>query len=157
MHHEDAGNNAATMNLVQELLCGDEIKNINSNPEKYPQFNYGTNNKRLRRWYLPDAKTALATMTGLNAEDKAELEAAIADGDAVLAATIGDAEKCDAATQRLYDILVKIGYGDYTAAEEKSDTSLKFFKTLSDFIYKTVGGRGYSDVWKDPIKKIFNK
>ncbi len=144
MHHENAGNNAATMNLICEMLINDDFEDTSYNPEKYPQFNYGTNNKRLRRWVLPDAKAV--DQSTLSEEDKAELNAAIAQGDDVLAATIGNQADVDAAKTRLDNILIKIGV--YEEPEQESVFSSifeKICKLASDTVYKKVGPKGFSD------------
>lgn len=154
MHHEDAGNNAATMNLIKEIFINKNFKNINYNPAKYPQFNYGTNNKSLRRWDLPDAKAV--DQSALTNEQKAQLNAAIKEGDRVLAQTIGNQDEVTAATQQVQEALVAVGAKE--AAKEPSRFAEFFeamFRFFSDTAYKTVGGRAYSDVPKDAVKGLF--
>ncbi len=155
LHHEDAGNNAATMNLVKEILIDKDFKSVDYKPDIFPQFNYGTNNKVLRRWLLPDAKAV--DQSTLSAEDKAELNAAIAEGEHVLTATIGDSAAVVAATDRLNAILVKIGVREPEKTPTKFDDILETIARIcSDAMNKTVGGRGFSDVPKDAVKSIFS-
>ena len=79
--------------------------------------------------------------------------AAIAQGEDALKATIGDQAVADAATQRLKNILVKIGYREAPPPAMEPDPVKVFFanlleqllKAASDYVYDTVGARGYSD------------
>ena len=143
--HHEVGNNDVVLNLAKALFVG-EVSNVHDNPEKYPQFNYTCNTKGIRRWRLPDAKDELEKNANLSAEDKAELTAAIAEGEAVLALTIADAERVDAADQRLKDILVKVGR--YQPEEEPSKLAPyveKAAENFSLFLLKTLGGGSLFD------------
>ena len=155
--HEQAGKNAACMNLVGELFTNPYFTDIHSDPARFPQFNYGSDSKEIRRYLLPDAQKALALYQAgefdISAEDLAELKAAIAQGEDALKATIGDQAVADAATQRLKNILVKIGYREAPPPAMEPDPVKVFFanlleqllKAASDYVYDTVGARGYSD------------
>lgn len=109
--HHEVGNNDVVLNLAKAIILGD-VTNVHDNPEVYPQYNYTCTTKYIRRWRIPDAQTVLETYDNLSPEDRAELEAAIAEGEAVINATIADAEKAQAAEERLNNILVKVGYMD---------------------------------------------
>lgn len=149
MHHEDTGNSAPIINLVLALLVTDEITDVWSNPEKYPQFNFGTNNKRLRRWNLPDCYKA-REMEGLTAEQSEVLEAAIAQAEAVMAATIGNQADVDAATLATNNALAFCGYGNYSTKEPEVDTGDSkpgFFEVISTILFKVIGGKGFSDIF----------
>ena len=74
-------------------------------------------------------------------DKEAVLTEAIAEGEAVLALTIADAERVDAADQRLKDILVKVGR--YQPEEEPSKLAPyveKAAENFSLFLLKTLGG-----------------
>ncbi|MCR4614583.1 MAG: alpha/beta fold hydrolase [Clostridiales bacterium] len=143
MHHENANNNAATMNLVRDLLTDKNFTDINYAPEKYPQFNFGTNNKPLRRWLLPDAKAV--DQSKLSQEDRDELNAAIKQAEDVMDATIGNQADVDAATERLENILIKINVREPKKKDPYMPVLEKLTKLASDTVYRTVGPKGYSD------------
>ncbi|MEI6580500.1 MAG: hypothetical protein WCN92_13690, partial [Eubacteriales bacterium] len=155
--HEDAGCNAACMNLVGELFLNTKMKNINSDPAHYPQFNTTSNSKDLRRHLEPEAKAALAKYKAgtlkISAANLAELNAAIAQGQAVLDATKGNQAQVDAASTRVYNILVKLGLRDAPVPAAAPDpvkvyfTNLleKLLKEANDLVYKYVGPKGYFD------------
>jgi hypothetical protein len=155
--HEDAGCNAACMNLVGELYLNPNMKNINSDPAHYPQFNTTSNSKDIRRNLEPEAKAVLAKYEAgnytINAADLAELKAAIIQGQAVLDATKGDQAQVDAASTRLNNILIKIGYREAPTPAAAPDPVNVFFtklldklmKAASDLAYQYIGPKGFSD------------
>ncbi len=149
MHHEDAANTAPAMNLVLELLCKNEIKDIDSAPEKYPQFNYGTNNKKLRRWYMNDAKACLADESFVMTDaQRAEIKAALAEAETLMAATIGNSAEVNRVTIRLNNALADAGYMNYSHIDSLTkEQDPGFAKTLSDLMYKLVGPKGFSDLF----------
>lgn len=155
--HEEAGKNAACMNLVGELFTNPAFKNIHSDPARFPQFNTGSDSKEIRRTLLPDAQRVLVLYTAgefdIDAADLTELNAAIAEAEDVLNATIGDRVAAKAATQRLKDILIKIGYRQAPPPAVEPDPVKVFFTRLLDTLlkaanelaYDIVGPRGYFD------------
>jgi len=155
--HEQAGKNAACMNLVGELFTNPDFTDIYSDPQRFPQFNFGSDSKEIRRSLLPDAQKVLALNAAgefdISAEDLAELNAAVAQAEDALKATIGDQAVADAATIRLKNILIKIGYRDAPPPAEEPDPVEEFFaelletllKAASDLVYDAVGAQGYSD------------
>lgn len=155
--HEQAGKNAACMNLVRELFTNPNFNDINADPERFPQFNNGSDSKEIRRFLLPDTQKLLALHEAgeydISAADLTELHAAIAQAEDALEATIGDQAVADAATQRLKDILVKIGYREAPTVVEPSpikefltDLIETLLKAASDLTYRYVGAKGYSDL-----------
>ena len=157
--HHEVGNNDAVLNLVGHLLM-DRVTSVNSDPETYPQFNYSANTKYIRRWRIPDAKELLEKDANgeitLPAEDKAELEAAIAQGEAVLTATVVDQAAVKAAEDRLNAILAK--YGLYTYPEEPSATDVFFENALesaSKGLVSWIGGGSIVDWVLSPIRNLF--
>ncbi len=155
--HEQAGKNAACMNLVGELFTNPDFVNINSDPARFPQFNIGSDSKEIRRTLLPEAQKVLALYAkgefNISAADLAELNAAIAQAEDALKATIGDQAVAAAATQRLKNILIKIGYRSAPPPAVEPDPVKVFFtalldkvlKTASELTYQIVGPQGYSD------------
>ncbi len=149
MHHEDTGNSAPVINLILALFVTDEIKDVKTNPEKFPQFNYGTNNKRLRRWNLPDCYRALEK-GGLSDEQLTVLNAAIAQAEEVMAATIGNQADVDAATLATNNALAFCGYDGYSTAQAEEDTDDSkpgVFEVISTLLFKVFGGKGFSDIF----------
>lgn len=157
--HHEVGNNDVVLNLAQALLTG-KVENVHSDPEKYPQFNYRCKTKNIRRWRLPDAITLLESYENgeitMPQEDVAELKAAIAQGQEILAATIADQTKVQAAEDRLNAILAK--YGKYSYPEEKSGTE-EFFTNLAESASKGLvnwlGGGSLVDWLLSPIRGVF--
>lgn len=152
--HHEVGNNDVVLNLAKAIILG-EVTSVHDNPEVYPQYNYTCNTKYIRRWRVPDAKMVLETYDNLSAEDRAELEAAIADGEAVLSATVADAEKTQAAEERLNNILIKVGHME--PAEEPSALSGVFetvMEKISWFLVKTIGGGSlYDAIFHDDYRR----
>lgn len=154
--HEEAGKNAACMNLVAELFTNPNLVDVYSDPERFPQFNTGSDSKEIRRWLLPDAKKALEAYEAgeleIGPEDLAELNAAIAEAEDVLKVTIGDRQQAEAATNRLKNALIKIGVRE-APKEKETGPAAQFFlnlieallKVASDSAYEVVGPQGYSD------------
>ncbi len=156
--HHEVGNNDVVLNLVKAILVGD-VSDVNDDPATYPQFNYSCNTKYIRRWRIPDAKMLLEQDANgeitLPAEDKAELEAAIAQGEKVLAASIVDAEAAKAAEDRLNAILAK--YNLYTYPEEPSATDVFFADALegaSKGLVDWLGGGSIVDWVLSPVRNL---
>jgi hypothetical protein len=155
--HEQAGKNAACLNLIRELFVNPDFIDVNSDPERFPQFNIGSDSKEIRRFLLPDALKVLALYEAgeydISSADLTELNAAITQAQDALEITIGDQAVADAATQRLKDILIEIGYRDAPSAPEAPDPVNDFFtnlletvlKAASDLTFQYVGAKGYFD------------
>ncbi len=156
--HHEVGNNDVVLNLVGSILM-DRVSSVNDDPETYPQFNYSCNTKYIRRWRIPDAKKLLEDDAKgeitLSAEDKAELEAAIKQGEAVLAASVVDAEAVKAAEDRLNAILAK--HGMYTYPEEPTffDNMLdSALEGTSKFLVDWLGGGSLVDWILSPARRL---
>lgn len=119
--HHEVGNNDVVLNLAKAIILG-EVTDVNDNPETYPQFNGPCCTQRIRRWKLPDAKKV--DQSNLSEEDKAELNAAIAEGEDVLKLTVADQPKVEAVEKRLIDILHKIGAEGYENIDKKKESPL---------------------------------
>ena len=119
--HHEVGYNDVVLNLAKAIILG-EVTNVNDNPEMYPQYNGPCYTQSIRRWKLPDAKKV--DQTNLSEEDKAELNAAIAEGEAVLKLTVADQPRVEAAEKRLIAILCKVGAEGYISAEPEDPSPL---------------------------------
>lgn len=160
--HHEVGYNDVVLNLAKAIILG-EVTDVNDNPEKYPQFNGTCYTQSLRRWKINDAKKV--DQTTLSEEDKAELNAAIAEAEAVLQMTITDQERVEAAENRIIAILYKIGAEGYENAapeeESKLDPILESLTcSMSKASLKLFGGGSPTDRLLSPFRKLaelFNK
>ncbi len=119
--HHEVGYNDVVLNLAKAIILG-EVTDVNSDPEKYPQYNGACYTQSIRRWKLPDAYKV--DQSKLSSEDKAELIAAINEAEAVLQLTVADQERVEAAENRLIAILQKVGAEGYTNAAPKEKSPL---------------------------------
>ncbi|MEE1012538.1 MAG: hypothetical protein U0L11_10965 [Acutalibacteraceae bacterium] len=159
--HHEVGNNDAVLNLVKSILMN-EVENVNDDPVNHPQFNYSCNTKYIRRWRIPDAKGLIEKADKgeivLAEGDREELEAAIAQGEAVINASVVDVEKVKAAEDRLNAILAK--YDLYTYPEEPSDMDIFLEDALegtSKFLVDTIGGGSVVDWVLSPVRNLAGK
>lgn len=150
--HERTASNDVIMKLATCLLVDYSFNNVDSYPDKFPQFNECRNAKGLIR-DLPHI-AALKDKEGISAEDKAELEAAVNEMQAVIDNTIVDPEKFESAKNRLYAIRDKINGVDNTESfkdklsKGASDAFGKGITGLSNALYKIIGGKGFSDIFR---------
>lgn len=112
--HHEVGYNDVVLNLAKAIYLG-EVTDVNDDPVNYPQFNGTCYTQSLRRWKLPDAKNVDQSL--LSEEDKAELNAAIAEAEAVLKITVADDQRVINAENRLIAILHKVGAKGYENIE----------------------------------------
>lgn len=105
MNHEDTANNAPVINLALALLYSDEVEDVHTNPEKFPQFNGNSDNWFIRRWRYNDLKKIyqqyLDGVIEMPAEDAAECEALLYECERVMRATIADDAFCKETTLRV--------------------------------------------------------
>ncbi len=154
--HHEVGYNDVVLNLAKAIILG-EVTNVNDNPEMYPQFNGPCRTQSIRRWKLPDAKRV--DRTNLSEKDKAELDAAIAEGEAVLKLTVADRPRVEAAEKRLIAILCKVGAEGYDNPEPEKESPID--PILEDVTYAMskgslflFGGGSLIDRLLSPIRKI---
>ena len=141
--HERTGGNDVIIGLAVELLTNDAFKDVHTYPDRYPQFNTA----RFTKWVRNTLAWAREIDTSaLPDDDAAELTAAIAECDAMLANTIVDLDETAHAEQRLDAILVKIGRKEPAKEPDKAQTFLgELMQKLSAWAYQTIGARGFSD------------
>ncbi|MBO5859154.1 MAG: hypothetical protein J6R20_05195 [Clostridia bacterium] len=145
--YHEVGDNDVVLNLAKALLL-EEIDDVHSDPENYPQFNSRVTTKYVRRWRLADAYEV--DRTNLTEAQITALDKAIADGEAVVHATVAPTqEEVDAVDRALMEILHEIGYPGYENIEEEEDKAGPIFEKilggLSWLFVKVLGGKGYGD------------
>ncbi len=156
--HHEVGYNDVVLNLAKAIILG-EVTDVNDNPEMYPQYNGPCYTQSIRRWKLPDAKRV--DQTGLSEEDKAELNAAIAEGEAVLKLTVADQPRVEAAEKRLIAVLHKVGAEGYENIEPEKESKLD--PILEDITYAMskgslflFGGGSLVDRILSPVRKLID-
>lgn len=148
--HEKTGNNNIIMYLVAALLTDSEFEDVHTYPDKYPQFNVARESIGL----IKDvAKMKSVDTSSLTAEDKAEFEAAIAQAEAAIENTNMKSADFDAAKDNFYKVTDRILNGEPAPETEKKGIDsdallLKIFKFLSDKLFKVLGGKGFSDIFR---------
>lgn len=156
--HHEVGYNDVVLNLAKAIILG-EVTDVNDNPEMYPQYNGPCYTQSIRRWKLPDAKRV--DQTNLSAEDKAELNAAIAEAEAVLKMTVADQPRVEAAENRLIAILHKVGAEGYENVEPEKESALDpIFEDITYAMSKgslfLFGGGSPVDRLLSPVRKLKN-
>ena len=154
--HHEVGGNDVVLNLIKAIILG-EVTDVNDNPEMYPQYNGPCYTQSIRRWKLPDAKKV--DQSNLSEEDKTELDAAIAEGEAVLRLTVADRPRVEAAEARLIAILHKVDAEGYENIEPKKESPIDpilekttyFMSKGSLFLF---GGGSPVDRLLTPLRKI---
>ena len=163
MNHEDTANNAPVINLALALLYSDEVENVHSNPEKFPQFNGNSDNWFIRRWRYNDLKSIYQKYLNgeieMTAEDAAECEQLLYECERVMRATIADDAFCKETTLRVNIICNKYsGLADediYILTQKQLnelDPTVKAIETVIKFIDMTIygiyGTKAYSEFWQ---------
>ena len=152
--YHEVGDNDVVLNLAKALLL-EEIDDVHSDPENYPQFNYKVTTKYVRRWRLADAYEV--DRTALTAEQIEKLDAAIAGGEAVVHATVAPTqEEVEAADRALMEILHEVGYEGYENIDEEEPSKADdILETALGFVSKTFvdifGSKSYVDFILDLI------
>jgi hypothetical protein len=140
----EVGRNDAVLALAVELLRTPGMT-VHTNPAQYPQYNHVMNTNELRRWRIAEAQALLKEGT-LSPAEAEELQAAIDEGLAVRALTVGDAARAWQATQALNAQLAL--YGKYTPPAPYAwyQTGLEALTaTLSQLAQYFYGVNGYSE------------
>ena len=162
--HHEVGYNDVVLNLAKAIILG-EVTDVNDNPEMYPQYNGPCYTQSIRRWKLPDAKRHLEKANNgeitLSPEDRAELEAAIAEGEAVLKMTVADQPRVEAAESRLIAILHKSGAEGYENVEQNEPSPLdpvfeKVTYAMSKGSLFLLGGGSLTDRILSPARALID-
>lgn len=167
MHHEDAANNAPVINLAVALMYSHDVENVNSNPEKYPQFNGNSDNWFIRRWRYTDIKRLYAQYQAgeldWSQEVVDECEAIMYDCERVMRATIADADFCKETTLRVNTFCNTYGsLSDSSVSiltQKQLNEAPKWVNVLTeivtfvdDTIFNVFGDKAYSEFWSAIIK-----
>ncbi len=148
-NHATTASNDVIMTLIITLLTDESFTSVHSYPDKFPQFNYSRETKRLREDvdYMRDYDTSTLT-----AEDAKELREAIAQVDEMLANKVVDTEEFQAANDRFYDIFDKITSGDAAKTTDGITRALYIItRTISDVLYFIYGDKAFSEMALKPI------
>ncbi|NLP48430.1 MAG: hypothetical protein GX345_05730 [Clostridiales bacterium] len=141
--HEGTGRNDVIMKLATELLAYDNLQDVHSMPNRFPQFNVGRETKGLMNDRLPKAKQVDQSL--LAPEDAAQLQAAIERAEAMLADTVVDYQEFLAAENDLNQALIQIGLRNPPEDKKFEKYAQAVLKFVSDVLYQYWGPRGYSD------------
>ncbi len=157
--HHEVGYNDVVLNLAKAIILG-EVTDVNDNPEKYPQYNGPCYTQSIRRWKLPDAKKV--DQSALSEEDKAELNAAIAECEEVLRMTIADQARVEAAEKRIIAALHRVGAPGYENIETEEESALDpVFESITYAMSKGAlflfGGGSPVDRVLSPARNLFDR
>ena len=104
--HELLPYNDVALKLAIRIMTDNNMVDVYSNPEEYPQFNNGRLTNTVKEYMLAWDE---ADKSAVSAEDKAAIEAAIAEVNALLEETVVDADAWAKAELNLGKALAKIG------------------------------------------------
>ncbi len=149
-NHEQTARNDIIISLATRILSTDDIKNVYSLPEEYPQFNGSRDTRGLKNTYIPAAK-AIDTTT-LSTEVAAELSAAIEEAEAYVNGTISYSGQHLDIEGKLIDAMVKAGA--WTVEEEEE--TMPIFSTISLLLYNNFGTDGYVEIVTDIYASVIN-
>ncbi|MBQ3498703.1 MAG: hypothetical protein IJA87_06215 [Clostridia bacterium] len=157
--HHEVGYNDVVLNLAKAIILG-EVTDVHSDPVNYPQYNGPCHTQSIRRWKLPDAKKV--DQTTLSEEDKAELNAAIAECEEVLKMTVADQPRVEAAEARIIAALHRVGAPGYENIEPEEESALdpileSLTYSLSKGSLALFGGGSPLDAAIPVIKKVFSR
>ncbi len=147
-NHEKTARNDIIIALAIKLIATDEIKDVYTSPN-FPQFNGGRDIRDVKG-LLADAKRV--DTSALTPEVAAELNAAIADAEAMVNSTVAAAGDDERMEERLKACLVAAG----ARAPEEEEESSDFFANLSAWLYKNYGTNGFIEMLPISIGLMFN-
>ncbi len=154
--HHEVGYNDVVLNLAKAIFLG-EVKDVNDKPDIYPQYNGTCYTQSIRRWKLPDAKRV--DQSTLSEEDKAMLNAAIVEGEAVLKMTLTDKERVEKAEAQLIAALHQVGAPGYENIEPAKESPLdtvweSITYAMSKGSLALFGGGSPVDRVLSPVRKL---
>lgn len=154
--HHEVGYNDVVLNLAKAIFLG-EVKDVNDKPDMYPQYNGTCSTQSIRRWKLPDAKRV--DQSTLSEEDKAMLNSAIAEAEAVLKMTLTDKERVEKAEAQLIAALHQVGAPGYENIEPAKDSPLdavwqSITYAMSKGSLALFGGGSPIDRVLSPVRKL---
>ncbi len=141
--HERTAGNDIIIKLANQLLLNDDIADVRSEPERFPQFNIGRDAHTITEDLMPIALKI--DIGALSSEDADELQAAVDECNEMLNKTVFVYDDFIGAQTRLENILTKIGVYEPYAEPAGSQFAEVICKLLSDALYTYWGPRGFSD------------
>lgn len=143
--HEDTGSNNLIMYLVSELLTDPDFKDVNTYPDRFPQFNVARDSVSFMR---DISRMKAYNQSSFTDEQKAEFNAVIAEAEAAVENTNMKASDFDAVKEKFYKVTDRIINGEPAPVEEEFDYEpiLKnIFSFMSEALYAFFGGKGFSE------------
>jgi hypothetical protein len=148
-NHATTASNDVIMTLIIQLVTDENFTSVHSYPDKFPQFNYSRETKKLREDV--DTMRDYDTST-LSAEDAKELKGAIQQVDKMLENKKINKEEFQSANDRFYNIFNKITSGDSAKTTEGINRALYIItRTVSDVLYFIYGDKAFSEMAIKPI------
>ncbi|MGN1195182.1 MAG: hypothetical protein ACI4SB_06835 [Acutalibacteraceae bacterium] len=126
--HESLAGDDVCIKLAVQLLCDDNMKNVYSNPDAYPQFN-GYRQSIRADMYIEEWQEA--DKSELSAEQIAEVEAAVSRVEELKAQTVIDTEAWLEAESNLKAVLIKAGVIENDEPSCFESVLTKITKTLN--------------------------
>lgn len=145
--HEKTARNDIIIKLATKLLATNEITDVYSSPD-FPQFNVGRDTRKVNS-LLSQAKSV--DVSSLDAAVAAELNAAIAQAEAMLDSTVGFEGDAKQAEEKLQNALVAAGARQAEEDEESSDTAEK----ISLWLFENFGTNGFSEMLPLAVNLLF--
>lgn len=145
--HEKTARNDIIIKLATKLLATNEITDVYSSPD-FPQFNVGRDTRKVSS-LLSQAKSV--DVSSLDAAVAAELNAAIAQAEAMLSSTVGFEGDAKQAEEKLQNALVAAGARQAEEDEESSDTAEK----ISLWLFENFGTNGFSKMLPLAVNLLF--
>lgn len=145
--HEKTARNDIIIKLATKLLATNEITDVYSSPD-FPQFNVGRDTRKVSS-LLSQAKSV--DVSSLDAAVAAELNAAIAQAEAMLGSTVGFEGDAKQAEEKLQNALVAAGARQAEEDEESSDTAEK----ISLWLFENFGTNGFSEMLPLAVNLLF--
>lgn len=153
-NHEKTASNDIIMKLAAAIMTDDNFKDVYSYPDRFPQFNIYRNSKGFMRAVKEMEEYDRDALTP---ELQRKCDIALRDAKAALDNTTMSFEDFEAAQDEFY--IVRNECRNYLAGitpEQKTEDKgldfnsllLKIFKFISDFLYRTFKGLGFSDMTK---------
>lgn len=144
--HHEVGRNNVVIGLAIKLIV-EELDDVNSDPENYPQFNITRYTNTITRNLLPKAYEILDEPEGYSPELLAALQQAVDDANEMLEATnVFTAPDCETATENLRAVLIEAGAIDAPTSSKFSEVIESVAKFVNDAVMKAFGAKGFSDV-----------
>ncbi len=142
--HHEVGRTDVVVKLAAKIISG-EIKSTADDSANFPQFNGNRNTRSLTRDLLKKCETVLADPGAYDPDDVAEVQAAYDEANAMLADTVCDSARAQAATERVENALRRVGLVGEKKDPTQDQAMEAVCKFLNDSVYIIFGPQGFSD------------